>query len=135
LFWVAQKLERFDENAINAISSLTGLAGRTVTCFRQCPGGKTDASYFAINRQRGLVGRHGLHPTGPCEASRVLQSLVQAVVMVTHNVFQGLGQSVGTPFHVFHPDLQRAGPGGDRIIAVQEQFAGENDRRRQSQQG
>jgi len=90
-----------------------------VTCSRQCHGGKTDAAYFAINRRRGLVGRHGLQPAGPSEASRVLQSLVQAVVMVTHNVFQGLGQSVGTPFHVFHPDLQRAGPGGDRIIAVQ----------------
>ena len=75
-------------------------------------------------------------PTRPIGvASRPLELLVQAVVMVADNVFEGLRHGFGALVILVRPFGWRTGFNWGRGFPVMEQFSGECHRRRQSQQG
>ena len=62
-------------------------------------------------------------------------SIIDAEMIVAHNVFQGVRQGFGTPLNLIHPVGWRTGFNWNRGFTVMEQFSSESHRRRQSQQG
>lgn len=73
--------------------------------------------------------------TQPVKWCQLTALIIDAVVMVSDNVFQGLGQGCGTPFNLVHPIGGRTGNNLERGFTVMEQFMCERHRRWQSQQG